>query len=359
MSITFLLKRTTARAGALGTVVIIILVFAACDPPYPNPVSSNQPGLVRILSGHTLWVDTVAWSPDGKFIASGGSDDTGRIWDPATGKLITMLNGIQGSVLDVEWSPDSKYLATATAEVTDTVRIWDAATWQVVAKWKPKIIGVSSVSWSPDGERLAVGIDGLFEGQLTHGVVAVYTPNGQLTASLTYPDSVSGVKWSPNGKYIAFDTTYFAGGKGIANLYHNRILMWEVAKGDGASTAQNTTTLIDTSLAGGGMSWSPNGQLLAVVGSDYTVKLLDIATRQSTSTLTGPTTNLSGIAWSPDGKRIAANSYMTTYVWDIASGQKIATFRHPDFVNDVSWAPDSKLLATASSDHNVRIWEVK
>src|SRR5271168_2355975 len=78
------------------------------------------------FKGHTDKVNAIAFAPDGKLVASGGSDDTVRLWDPAGGKEVRKLKGHTDSVLGVAFSPDGKTLASAAAD--DTARLWDVAT---------------------------------------------------------------------------------------------------------------------------------------------------------------------------------------------------------------------------------------
>ena len=110
-----------------------------------------------ILTGHTGAVDSMAFSPDGKTLASGSSDGTIRLWEVATGRPIgSPLTGHTGWVLSVAFSPDGKTLASGGKD--DTVRLWDVATRQQIGapltgygRW------VTSVAFSPDGMTLAGG----------------------------------------------------------------------------------------------------------------------------------------------------------------------------------------------------------
>jgi hypothetical protein len=102
--------------------------------------------------GHDFPVRSIAWSPDGKRIASGGY--AAKVWDAATGKELMVLNGHKGRVV-VAWSPNGNYIATGSGD--KAVRLWDAATGEEIVVLRGHTGGISSIAWSPDGSRIASG----------------------------------------------------------------------------------------------------------------------------------------------------------------------------------------------------------
>jgi hypothetical protein len=114
---------------------------------------------LHTFRGHTGYVQSVSWSPDGHRLASASSDQTVKVWDAQTGQEALTLKGHTSGVLSVSWSPDGHRLASASSD--QTVKVWDAQTGQEALTLKTHRGFVLSVSWSPDGRRLAsASIDG-------------------------------------------------------------------------------------------------------------------------------------------------------------------------------------------------------
>src|SRR5947209_2296544 len=116
---------------------------------------------VYVYRGHSADVSTLAWSPDGKYIVSAGLDNTVQVWEAATGKLVYTYRGHNDVVYDVAWSPDGTRIASASND--GTVQVWHAFTGNPILTYKslPSPRGTSApwnaVAWSPDGKRVVIG----------------------------------------------------------------------------------------------------------------------------------------------------------------------------------------------------------
>src|SRR6266536_3324950 len=231
----------------------------------PQP-SSNIPmpagTVLCTYKGHRDIVSSVAWPPDGKYIASGSGDGTVQIWDATTGNLRLTYKGHLRTGFSQAWSGN---------EV------------------------VYSLAWSPDGKHIASGGD-----KKTIQVWDATTGNLRLTYK-GHSSSVNTIAWSPDGQFIAS-----GGGDGMGK--EQAMHLWDAVTGNLKLTYWGHARVINA------IAWSPDGQLIAS-GGEYGVDLWDAVTGNLKLTYWGHA-RVKAIAWSPDGQLIASGSNDTTvHVW--------------------------------------------
>ncbi|MFN6012367.1 MAG: protein kinase domain-containing protein [Microcystis sp.] len=261
---------------------------------------SEHSFLDKTLTGHSDSVQSVVYSPDGRYLASGSGDKTIKISGVATGKQLRTLTGHSDTVSSVVYSPDGRYLASGSND--KTIKICDVATVKQLRTLTVHYGEVYSVVYSPDGLYLA-------SGSWDKNIKIWEVATGKQLRTLTgHSSPVLSVVYSPDGRYLA-------SGNGDKN-----IKIWEVA------TGKQLRTLTGHSGSVWSVVYSPDGRYLASGNGDKTTKIWEVATGKQLRTLTGHSNVVWSVVYSPDGRYLASGSWdKTTKIWEVATGKQLRT----------------------------------
>jgi WD40 repeat protein len=336
------------------------------------------------LAGHSQGVRGVAYSSDGKQLASASYDGTVKLWDAIMGKEIGTLKGHGGRVFSVAFSPDGRYLASAgetdgtsmTIDATELARfepVFLAGTlgfmgcplgqgrWHAVSAFNPWVRTAASMDLR---ERLA---QELRAGRLQENKAVklwdVSTGKEVCTLKGSTGNRARGVSFDPTGKRLA------------AACQDSTVKVWDVATGELTLTIQAAEPPSEVMC----VSYSPDGKTIAAAsynnhsGMAYDpergtyntrVRLFNASTGWETLTLKEEKKRfgsmLYSVAFSSDGKRLAsAGMDGTANVWDLTTGKEVLNFAYPQVqILSVAFSPDNKSLAIASQDGWVKIWDL-
>lgn len=287
-----------------------------------------RPELRLLALGRIHAIDSVSFSPNSMFFATGGVEGL-HLWETSTGQLLHVIT-VTSRIYTVRFSPDGSYLLSS--GTSGDVSLWDSKNGELVRRFvDPESILLLDVAFSPDGQ--------LVFASNSNGVVLFNTETGEVAGRI-YISSVDRLAVSPDGQYVLTITSVDS----IARL-------WKV----------KTNTYIRAFIQNGLQStFSPDGNTIAIADSDNTVRLWNVTTGQEILLLIGHAGTIKAMAFSPDGKTIVtASDDGTARLWNVQTGQELRRFvGHTAEVNGVAFSLDGRYIATVSNDGTARLWDV-
>jgi WD40 repeat protein len=306
---------------------------------------------------HNNRIGTVAFSRDGKRLASGSEDQTVKIWDIETKKCYETLRGYTNRVGAVAFSPDGKTLASSSDD--KTVKLWNVVSEDLNRKniktLKEHLNRVGSVAFSPDGKILASGSD-------DHTVKLWKKEKDTWRCFRTlkgHENRVSSIAFSPDGKILASGSD------------DHTVKLWKVKTGECTETLKHNSRLRSVAFAPKRNANSPDEKTLASVSDNEKVTLWTVDTEKGIKISSeegddkDPELEKNGnwvwsVAFSPDGKTLASGNYdHTVWLRDMDAKQwRPLQEKHKGAVRSVAFSPDGKILASGSDDHTVWLWDM-
>jgi WD40 repeat protein/serine/threonine protein kinase len=321
-------------------------IASVCMDGTPEVRDARTGRVLHTLERHPVLVRGalargLAYSPDSRYLALAGHDGVVRVWEATSGQLLHTFKGHKGPSWQVMFSPDSRTLASGGAD--RSVRLWDVTSGQALQAFSEHPVAVKGVAFRPDGRSLLAACD--------DGTVKVWDRGtGQETFSfrgqlLPYPYSA----WfSPDARRLAW------------SCLDGVIKVWDTTTGQLELDQQSNTHQCRA------VAFSPDGRRIALAGFDGTLRLLDGATGREMLTIFAHPSLVADVAFSPDGHQLASASYdHTVRIWDATpltsdpqASYCVTLAAHEQLVSGVAFSTDGRWLASSSWDGTAKLWEL-
>lgn len=288
-------SKVSAAAAALDLKTLLAKAHKTGLPAAPQAEAAPPAALpVNVVQqvGHSRPLEALAYSPNGRFVASGSDDNTVKLWDVETGREMRTFAGHTKPVKAVAFSRDGRFLASGSEDAT--LMLWDLTAGKVVRTFTGHSDAITAVAFSPDGRFLLSGADAL--------------------GALSNAGAVGQVK------------------------------LWAISTGRAVRTFNGHSGGVRT------VAFSPDGRLALSGGDDKRVKLWDLAAGQEVRSFLQHSGPIKAVAFSPDGRlALSGSADKTMKLWEVATGKELRSFAHPSGVTSVAFTPDGKFAITGMS----------
>ena len=324
------------------------------------------------FGGYTSGVRAVAFSPDGRFVLSGGTDTQPKLWEAATGTAVRSFSGYVDWVNAVALSPNGRFALAASRHL----KLWDMTTGVKALTIGDDKFGFNGVGFSPDGRFiLSCGMQGVklwdaatgtelrsFTGHVGWVKALAFSPDGskavvagqdmklwdvatgaELRSFAVQKEGVDGVAFLPDGRFM------------LSADRDKTLRLWDVTTGAIVRSFSGHTNWILS------VAVSPDGRFALSGDYDHVLKLWDLATGAELRSMKAHTGPVATVAFSPDGRSAISGSYdRTMKLWDVSSGRELLTLKgHANAVVTSVFSPDGRLILSGGFDSTTRLWSTK
>ena len=289
------------------------------------------------------YINSVAFSHDGKFAISGNSDNAIKVWNIETGKKIRVFKGHSDEVRSITLSPDGRYLLSGSWD--GTIKLWHYDTGVLIYTFPKHKYSVTLIAFSPDGRYFLSSGGSYMELWDISSTEKIRTFERNKPSKHQYgSEHINSIAISPNGRYA------------LSANSKDEILLWDIESGNNIKTfiGHHDFYINDVKV-------SPNGQYALSGSNDGTMKLWEVESGWEIRSIAQNSGYVYSVAFSPDGRYIiSGNGNGRILLWELSSGRLIRTFgEHSGRVSSVAFSPDGHMILSGSSDETLKVWDLE
>jgi WD40 repeat protein len=315
-------KDTSRKLPSWKAIVVVAMLCLGAGPLRPQSVLDSGDDSIKGL----------AYSPDGKLLATGGNEGTVKIWEASSGKELFEFKSHFKAVFALTFSPDGTTLASGSDD--NTIRLWNTATGKELSKYELPDT-VDSIAFTRDGKQLAVGSGG------TIWMLDLKTHHRKTLCKDAHRYVIATLGYSPDQKML------------VSSGWDGRIALWD------ATTGKQIAVLLGHKSNIRKVVFSPNGKELASASTDGTLRLWNVEARKERGVVRVPDAgSCTDVAYANDGKYlVAVHADGGLRVWNAKTGKCLVVIAaHEKCIMGMTVSPDSKQVATGSLSGRAKLW---
>ena len=306
----------------------------ACLETLTPSFSQSQSAFVRTLPGHEGGVTALTLANSGRYLISGGTDRTVRVWNIKSGKAIQTLRGHEGWVTDVSVSKEGSNIVSASLD--GTIGVWSLANGEHVRSLKGHKDWVRSARVTPNGHFVVSGSDDT-------SIKIWYLQRGQPISTLKGHDTfVNTIAISSNNRLA------------LSGADSGLIRVWDIELDQEMGAFKGHEDAVNA------VEFTPNDELAVSGSADGTARVWRISDGQTLRTMSGHSGPINDVCITPNGRYVlTVSDDHNVRMWELESGLPMATLRgHTAAVQSVTVSPEGRFAFTGSMDGTIRVWDL-
>jgi WD40 repeat protein len=294
-------------------------------------VQTGEP--VQTFMGHKDVVSSVALNNDGTYIATGSWDGTVKLWNSRTGmeeKTFPQMGHLEEGIFSVFFAKNETFLVALLG--SGTIKIWNTELGQEEFSassfpWYRESYLITEMTCTPELGAIAVAYN--------DNAIRVFFPNAPFTELVGHSDRISSLAFNRSATQL------------VSGSEDRTAIVWDIAKGSKLQTIRGHSNTVSRA------KFSHDGDHLVTSSTDGSVKVWNVSTGQQVLELTGHSNAVNAVAWSPNGKQLVTAGWdKTAKIWHIPS-------THSDQLYSIAFSKDGNRVATASLDGTAKVWNAK